>query len=520
MVAQHRVQRRFQARRPERSLRGDQQARVARGVDVGAVDRTGRDRSPAARPRARRAAAGTHPPPAQRVSACAQLVALGVVDQVAALDHGVRGERVDRAHRRRRAPGAVSASCGRKVELNGAPKRSRNGTRAGDSASSTCASVTCPSVASVRTGRGVAAAVGRAAPRPPLQHAVAAGRRSVASSVDPPPCDGGVEAAAGQREHRDGERPARRAPQRPPAARGPAPRDPAARDPARGRARQQQQPGGHRSAPARRWPDAEVGVVGGEVRRPNGPSTSAPAARDQRRGQDGPRRARQQERGARRAPAPQRRSSAERAAALRRGQRQRLDQRVQADQRRRSRRPRAARRQRVDQPLALAGAPADLVGWTAGALAAARGTASRSRPRRGARRSAAGAPAGAAASAARARRRRRPRVERADDARDAEARLAAPLGSARRASSRREAELRRQAAADLGLAVAAQAAARRTAAGPRSACGRRGKAITRAISPSEKESAAHVQRGAAAATPVDALAPRGPAAAAAFSVSG
>ena len=46
-----------------------------------------------------------------------------------------------------------NASCGRKVESNGAPRRSRNGTRAGDSSSRTCVSVSWPKVASVRPGR-------------------------------------------------------------------------------------------------------------------------------------------------------------------------------------------------------------------------------------------------------------------------------------------------------------------------------------------------------------------------------
>ena len=61
----------------------------------------------------------------------------------------------------------VSASCGRKTGLKTPPSRSRNGTRAGDSSSRTCASVICAKVAIVAVGRPPRAELGavRAAAR-------------------------------------------------------------------------------------------------------------------------------------------------------------------------------------------------------------------------------------------------------------------------------------------------------------------------------------------------------------------
>jgi len=84
----------------------------------------------------------------ERLDRPLELVALRVVDDVARDEHRLRVLRV----RARTAASSVwveNASCGRNVEFNGAPIRSRNGTRAGDSSSRTCVSVSCPNVTSV-----------------------------------------------------------------------------------------------------------------------------------------------------------------------------------------------------------------------------------------------------------------------------------------------------------------------------------------------------------------------------------
>ena len=103
---------------------------------------------------------------------------------------------------------AESASCGRKVEENGPPRRSRNGTRAGDSSSRTWASVRTARVASVRPGRGGAreVACGRAAARRARAAGTPSpsGSRQVARSVEPSGSGGAASraAAAGERRAR------------------------------------------------------------------------------------------------------------------------------------------------------------------------------------------------------------------------------------------------------------------------------------------------------------------------------
>ena len=83
-----------------------------------------------------------------------------VIDEVAALDHEIRTERPDRGEH----PGEHvqrEASCGRKVDWNGDPRRFRKVTRAGEDASSTCASVTCAIVASTFAGVDLGASSSR-----------------------------------------------------------------------------------------------------------------------------------------------------------------------------------------------------------------------------------------------------------------------------------------------------------------------------------------------------------------------
>ena len=98
-----------------------------------------------------------------------------------------------------------NASCGRKVELNSPPMRSRNGTRAGDSSSRTCVSVSWPHVAIAAPGVPRAAAVDERLARPGLEEPVAvlvhqrgverrAGHR--VRAAEPPPHAGRTKAAA------------------------------------------------------------------------------------------------------------------------------------------------------------------------------------------------------------------------------------------------------------------------------------------------------------------------------------
>ena len=73
-----------------------------------------------------------------------------------------------------------NASCGRKVEVSGAPMRSRNGTRAGDSSSRTWTSESWPKVASTRPPAGPLSG----SPGPRSRNPSPSRSTTVASSVD------------------------------------------------------------------------------------------------------------------------------------------------------------------------------------------------------------------------------------------------------------------------------------------------------------------------------------------------
>ena len=81
----------------------------------------------------------------------------------------------------------LNASCGRNVEEKTPPSRSRNGTRAGDSSSRTCASVICASVATTAPGLVAGASSVRSAsgsPGPRSSAPSPSRSTNVASSVD------------------------------------------------------------------------------------------------------------------------------------------------------------------------------------------------------------------------------------------------------------------------------------------------------------------------------------------------
>ena len=101
VVAEHRVHRRARAEADERPRDARQQPRMLRSVEVGAVV----ERIRVARQLdAVVAGRGRTTPAAERGQRPPELVALVVVDQVAALDDRVRAQRPDRARSRPRAP--------------------------------------------------------------------------------------------------------------------------------------------------------------------------------------------------------------------------------------------------------------------------------------------------------------------------------------------------------------------------------------------------------------------------------
>ena len=300
---------------------------------------------------------------------------------------------VDRAHRGREHL-VASASCGRKVELNGGPSRSRNGD---------------PRRATRRRARGVGELAERGQRAPPGARRGASSVRAtsgspgprsrvpspsrstqVARSVDVAGLPASCEAAAPQ-----------------PASASAASRARTTAGPRRGSSHSSRSPtttgsrrgaGAHprgRAQPERgqaQCDDEDLGRAGAERQRrvargeprDRGPSTSALAHgdADQRAGSDRPPAAAPASSAATsRRPRRRRAARATVAAALARGQRQRLDERVEADERRRGRRARAARRRARRGTAALRGrGAARALRRRAAARSAARPRASGSAP--------------------------------------------------------------------------------------------------------------------------------------------
>jgi hypothetical protein len=97
VVAQHRIHRRAHAYAHERASGAGQQPRILWSVEVGSVV----ERIRIARQLDAVIAVGADEPASERGQRPRELVALIVVDQIAALDDGIRADRSDRAGRAR-----------------------------------------------------------------------------------------------------------------------------------------------------------------------------------------------------------------------------------------------------------------------------------------------------------------------------------------------------------------------------------------------------------------------------------
>ena len=173
--------------------RAERRARRRRAAPDGAARRgrggrrAGRPRRPPARPRSPGApVSGSTSPPSSTASAWRSSAA-DAESSRSPVTNAASGRTPFAARTAAARTCVLSASCGRNVEPNGAPRRSRNGTRPGDSSSRTCRSVSCTTVASTSPGSPASAAVGERLARPALERAVAGrGRRASPRSVELP----------------------------------------------------------------------------------------------------------------------------------------------------------------------------------------------------------------------------------------------------------------------------------------------------------------------------------------------
>lgn len=151
VVSEQAVPGRVEPPRAKRSLRRREQPGMRRRVDVGPVEDGAGITRDLRSTDARRSAGGWTIPPRNtaRPHASSLAWALSARSPVSTTLSGCSASIACTAPS---STWSVSASCGRNVDANGPPRRSRKGARAGDFTSRTCAPVSCAQVARTRIG--------------------------------------------------------------------------------------------------------------------------------------------------------------------------------------------------------------------------------------------------------------------------------------------------------------------------------------------------------------------------------